>query len=108
MQSKILLCCKQDMVQALDSGGRKIFAKQRICGHKPAESSWAAVGVEPCDEHCSSNFQAVGHTGERKGRAREKWSGKEETVEWLKKGMSRTDELVSSSVVVILEEMTAC
>lgn len=99
------------MVQALDSEGRKIFARQRICGHKPAESSWAAVGVEPCDEHCSSNFRAVGHTGERKGRAREKWSGKEETVEWLKKkkkGMSHTDELVSSSVVVILEELTAC
>nr|XP_038023625.1 uncharacterized protein LOC101804044 [Anas platyrhynchos] len=52
-----------DMVQALDSEGRKIFARQRICGHKPAESSWAAVGVEPCDEHCSSNFRAVGHTG---------------------------------------------
>lgn len=50
--------CKQDMVQALDSEGLKTFARQRICGHKPADSTWAAVGVEQCDEHCSNNFQA--------------------------------------------------
>lgn len=50
--------CKQDMVQALDSENLKIFARQKICRHKPADSSWAAVGVEQCDEQCSNNFQA--------------------------------------------------
>lgn len=50
--------CKQDVVQALDSEGLKIFARQRICGHKPADSSRAAVGIEQCDECCSNNFQA--------------------------------------------------
>ncbi|XP_010579790.1 PREDICTED: uncharacterized protein LOC104840516 [Haliaeetus leucocephalus] len=47
-----------DMVQALDSEALKILARQRICGHKPADSSRAAVGVEQCDECCSNNFQA--------------------------------------------------
>ncbi|XP_042656623.1 uncharacterized protein LOC116961569 [Tyto alba] len=47
-----------DMVQALDTESLKIIARQRICGHKPADSSWAAVSVEQCDEHCSNNFQA--------------------------------------------------
>ncbi|XP_050766941.1 uncharacterized protein LOC127025846 [Gymnogyps californianus] len=47
-----------DMVQALDSEGLKIFARQRICGHKPADSSWAPAAVEQCDEHCSDSFQA--------------------------------------------------
>ncbi|XP_074972518.1 uncharacterized protein LOC142067605 [Phalacrocorax aristotelis] len=47
-----------DMAQALDSEGLKIFARQGICGHRPAESGWAAVGVEQCDEHCSNNFEA--------------------------------------------------
>ncbi|CAM9824345.1 unnamed protein product [Bubo scandiacus] len=46
-----------DMVQARDSEGLKVFARQRICGHKPGDSSWAAAGVEQCDE-CSNNFQA--------------------------------------------------
>lgn len=50
--------CKQDMVQALDSEGLKIFARQKISEHKPADSSWESVSVEQCDEHCSSNFQA--------------------------------------------------
>lgn len=50
--------CKQDMVQALDSENLKVFARQKICRHKPADSSWAAVGVEQCDEQCSNNFQA--------------------------------------------------
>lgn len=50
--------CKQNMVQALDSEGLKIFTKQRICSHKPADSSGAAVGVEQFDEHGSNNFQA--------------------------------------------------
>ncbi|KAM6191122.1 uncharacterized protein WM294_013301 [Sarcoramphus papa] len=47
-----------DMVQALDSEGLKIFARQRICGHKPADSSWAPAAVQQCDEHCSNSFQA--------------------------------------------------
>lgn len=50
--------CKQDMVQALDSESLKIFARQRTGGHQPADSSWAAVGVEQYDERCSNNFQA--------------------------------------------------
>ncbi|XP_026719422.1 zonadhesin-like [Athene cunicularia] len=44
-------------VQALDSEGLKIFSRQRICWHKHGDSSWAAAGVEQCDE-CSNNFQA--------------------------------------------------
>ncbi|PKU30215.1 multiple epidermal growth factor-like domains protein 6 [Limosa lapponica baueri] len=47
-----------DMVQALDPESLKIFARQKICDHKPAESSWAAAGLEQCDERCSNNFQA--------------------------------------------------
>ncbi|XP_074417471.1 uncharacterized protein LOC141732426 isoform X2 [Larus michahellis] len=47
-----------DMVQALDSESLKIFARQRTGGHQPADSSWAAVGVEQYDERCSNNFQA--------------------------------------------------
>ncbi|KAJ7417001.1 hypothetical protein WISP_67321 [Willisornis vidua] len=47
----------KDMVQALDSDALKIFARQRICGHKPADNSWAAVGDEQCDEHCGNSFQ---------------------------------------------------
>ncbi|XP_054658811.1 uncharacterized protein LOC129196030 [Grus americana] len=47
-----------NMVQALDSEGLKIFTRQRICSHKPADSSGAAVGVEQFDEHGSNNFQA--------------------------------------------------
>ncbi|XP_071432511.1 uncharacterized protein [Pithys albifrons albifrons] len=46
-----------DMVQALDSDALKILARQRICGHKPADNSWAAVGDEQCDEHCGNSFQ---------------------------------------------------
>ncbi|OPJ68136.1 hypothetical protein AV530_013665 [Patagioenas fasciata monilis] len=49
-----------DMVQALDSENLKVFARQRIRGHKPADSSQAAAHVEQRDERCvnSNNFQA--------------------------------------------------
>ncbi|XP_017664936.1 PREDICTED: uncharacterized protein LOC108494668 [Lepidothrix coronata] len=46
-----------DMVQALDPDALKIFARQRICGHKPADSSGAAEGDEQGDEHCGNTFQ---------------------------------------------------
>ncbi|XP_071625133.1 uncharacterized protein [Heliangelus exortis] len=41
------------MLQGLDSEGLK-----SNCGHKDANSSWAAVDLEECDENCGSNFQA--------------------------------------------------
>lgn len=52
--------CKQDMVQALDSESLKVFARQRICDHKPTDSSGTAARVEQHDECCvnSNKFQA--------------------------------------------------
>lgn len=53
------------MVRALDAKGLKILTRQRVCGHKSADSSWAAVGMEQCEEHCSSSFYAAGQAGKR-------------------------------------------
>ncbi|XP_031412728.1 zonadhesin-like isoform X3 [Meleagris gallopavo] len=52
-----------DMVRALDAKGLKILTRQRICGHKSAGSSWAAVGMEQYEEHCGSSFRAAGQAG---------------------------------------------
>ncbi|XP_021231890.1 zonadhesin-like isoform X5 [Numida meleagris] len=61
-----------DMVRALDSKGLKIFARQRICGHKSADSSRAAVGTEWCEERCSSSsFHAAWHAGALRQEAME-------------------------------------
>ncbi|XP_027743859.1 uncharacterized protein LOC114059519 [Empidonax traillii] len=46
-----------DMVQALDPDTLKTFARQRICGHKPADSRGAAEAAEQCAEHCGNTFQ---------------------------------------------------
>lgn len=43
--------CEQDTVQALDWEALKTFSRGRICGQKPAEQSWAAVGAELWDGH---------------------------------------------------------
>lgn len=64
--------CKQDMVQALDSESLKVFARQRIRGHKPTDSSEAAARIEHHDERCvnSNSFQAGERTGvQSKGKA---------------------------------------
>lgn len=60
-----MLCYKQDTVQALDAKGLKIFARKKICGHRSAGSSRAAVGIEQREEHCSSSFHAAGQAGKR-------------------------------------------
>ncbi|XP_040546472.1 zonadhesin-like isoform X6 [Gallus gallus] len=52
-----------DTVQALDAKDLKIFARKKICGHGSAGSSWAAVGIEQREEHCSSSFHAAGQAG---------------------------------------------
>ncbi|KAJ7413425.1 hypothetical protein BTVI_43603 [Pitangus sulphuratus] len=46
-----------DMVQALDPDALKTFARQRLCGHKPADKSGAAEADEQCAEHCGNTFQ---------------------------------------------------